>query len=334
MNRKLIEQREASATEERELSKNIYVVAPGVWRLKDVFVNVFIIQSVENNNWVLVDTGFKSSSAQKIKNFVAEVIKPGSAPAAIIMTHGHFDHRGALQQLSDEWNVPVYIHRLEMPYLSGKASYPPPDATVGGGMMAHMAFVYPKAPIDIQTHLFELPDDGTVPDLPEWKWIHTPGHAPGHISLFRERDGVLIAGDAFVTTKQESVLSVMSQKKAVSGPPKYFTNDWGAAARSVKALAALEPSVVASGHGPSMYGDEVRQGLHKLAREFWQLGMPKKGRYVKEPALFNNDGPTYVPPARVNYPLISIVAVTALAIVGLILYNKNKKSSLLDKLDL
>jgi glyoxylase-like metal-dependent hydrolase (beta-lactamase superfamily II) len=62
--------------------------------------------------------------------------------------------------------------------------------------------------------------------MPEWRYMHTPGHTSGHISLFRNEDGVLLAGDAFVTTNQESLIAVMTQKKELHGPPKYFTYNW------------------------------------------------------------------------------------------------------------
>lgn len=325
MDRKLTDSRAATATEEREIVNNIYAVAPAVWRMKDVFVNVYIIEGTSQPGWVLVDTGLKSSYT-KIKAMIAETIEPGAVPQAIIMTHGHFDHRGSLQQLAQEWKVPVYCHHMELPYLTGVASYPPPDPTVGGGVMASMAFVYPSGPIDVQEHLKELPEDGTIPGLPDWRWVHTPGHTPGHISLFRDKDGVLIAGDAVVTTKQESIFSVMTQKRVVSGPPKYFTPDWGAAARSVKALAALEPAVIATGHGHAMYGDEGRKALHKLAKHFWQLGMPESGRYVSEPALFDDQGPTYVPPKANNHMLLKVVAATAIVVIGFALYRKKQKT--------
>jgi glyoxylase-like metal-dependent hydrolase (beta-lactamase superfamily II) len=325
MNQNIVERRQVSATMEREIAKNIFLIAPGVWRMKDVFVNVYIIQNGHSSNWILVDTGLPASGL-KIKRFVAEVLGPGASPMAIVMTHAHFDHRGSLQQLADEWQVPVYAHHLEMPYLTGKSSYPPPDPTVGGGGMASLAFLYPKKPINVSEHLFELPSDGIIPGIPEWKWIHTPGHTPGHISLFRETDGVLVAGDAFVTTKQESVFSVMTQKKELNGPPKYFTPDWGAAARSVKELAALEPSVLATGHGHAMYGDDARKSLHKLARKFWELAMPTNGRYVKEPALFNEEGVTYIPPANNKMLVIKLVSATVLIAAGVYLYkNKQKK---------
>jgi glyoxylase-like metal-dependent hydrolase (beta-lactamase superfamily II) len=326
MNQQLVNKRQIPSTSEKEVSKNICLVAPGVWRMKDIFVNVFIIQNAEGTNWILVDTGLKSS-ASKIKKMIAGVIDPGAVPSAIIMTHGHFDHRGSVQQLAGEWNVPVYAHHLEMPYLTGKASYPPADPTVGGGVMAALSFVFPKSSINIQDRLQELPENGVLPDMPDWKWVHTPGHAPGHISLFRNKDGVLIAGDAVVTTNQQSLFSVLTQKEELCGPPKYFTPDWGAAARSVKGLAALEPNVIASGHGHSLYGDAARKALHKLARQFWRMGMPEEGRYVKEPALFNEDGPTYIPPVRLNYNAMAAIGIGAFVVVlGFVFYKQFGRS--------
>lgn len=331
MNRAVIDRRELTATEERELSGGVYFVAPGVWRIKDVFVNMYILQNVEGTEWVLVDAGLSKSSSLKIKKAVEQVFGSVSRPKAIIMTHGHFDHRGSLLQLADDWGSPIYCHHMEVPYLTGKASYPPADPTVGGGMMTYMSFIYPRRPINVEAHLRELPENGSIPELTEWRWLHTPGHTPGHISLFRDRDGVLIAGDAVVTTKQESVYSVATQAPIVSSPPKYFTPDWGAAARSVRMLADLEPNVVATGHGQSLYGDRARKGLHKMAKEFWILGMPIKGRYVKEPALFSEDGPTYVPPARNNMLYLRMAAAVALLVVGYIVYSKRKQPGLLGK---
>lgn len=325
MSRTTISNRAVTATEEHEIGKNKWVVAPGVWRLKDIFVNAFLIQNTEGTNWILVDAGLKSS-ASKIKELASDVF--GSVrPSAIVLTHGHFDHVGSLQSLADEWGAPVYCHKLEMPYLTGRSKYPPADSGVGGGLMSLISWTFPRGPINVQEHLRELPADNSVPDMPEWQWIHTPGHAPGHISLYRERDGVLIAGDAFATTDQQSAIAVMTQRKVVSGPPKYLTIDWGAAARSVKALAALQPQVVATGHGQAMYGAELRKQLNKLTKEFWDLAMPEDGRYVHEPALANEDGITYTPPARPNYSMMATIGLSAFAVALAVYYHKHKKSN-------
>lgn len=325
MNRTLVDRRTESATEERKLGNNAWVVAPGVWRLKDIFVNVYIIQDREATGYIMVDAGLKTT-AGKIRSLVAELFGNGSKPRAIVMTHAHFDHRGSLIELAEEWGVPVYCHHMERPYLTGQSSYPPADPSVGGGVMALMSFAYPRVPINAGQYLSELPGDGSIPELEEWRWIHTPGHTPGHISLFREKDGVLLAGDAFVTTMQESLISVATQAKLVSGPPKYFTPDWGAAARSVKELAALEPNVIATGHGQSMYGEEARKELHKLAKEFWKQGMPATGRYVKEAARFNDDGvPVHIPkPKGTMWKKLAVAA--ALFAIGYLITREQKKA--------
>src|SRR6478609_8051834 len=220
--------------EERSGKANFYFeVANNVWGMKDVFVNLYIIKSTENDNWLLVDAGLKTSLA-RIKKMAASLFGD-KKPQAIILTHGHFDHVGSLQRLVAEWKVPVFAHYLELPYVTGKSHYPPGDPTVGGGMMAYMASLYPTNPIDLGAHVTALPEDGTIPGFKEWRFIHTPGHAFGHISLFRENDKVLIAGDAFVTTINESALdSLFLQTKKISRPPAYFTPDWQAAAESIK----------------------------------------------------------------------------------------------------
>ena len=214
--------------------------------------------------------------------------------------------------------MPVYAHDLEMPYVTGRSAYPPPDPTVGGGAMARMSYVYPRGPIDLGRRALRLPADGSVPHLPGWRWVHTPGHSPGHVSLFRDADRLLIAGDAFVTTKQESFWSVMTQHKAVHGPPMYYTPDWLAARESVRALAALRPAVAATGHGLPMANPRLDHELNELARHFDQLAVPEQGRYVGRPALADADGVVWVPPPVSDpFPkvMLGVVAVGAAAAV-------------------
>lgn len=76
---------------------------------------------------------------------------------------------------------------MEIPFLTGQQSYPEPDPTVEGGMVAKMSPLFPNEPIDLGNNVKALPTDGTVPHMPEFRWIHTPGHTPGHISLFEKR---------------------------------------------------------------------------------------------------------------------------------------------------
>jgi glyoxylase-like metal-dependent hydrolase (beta-lactamase superfamily II) len=316
------------ATSEKHTNLDIFTVAPHVFGMKDTFVNIYMIASKRApEEWVLVDAGLKWS-CKKIKKMAAMIFGKDSKPQCIVLTHGHFDHVGAAQTLAEEWDVPVFAHFLERPYLTGRSSYPPPDSTVGGGMMSSLAFLYPKKPIDITYRLNLLPENGLVPNLPDWRYIHTPGHAPGHISLYREEDGVLIAGDAFVTTNQESVLSVMTQKRELNGPPKYFTTDWGAAFHSVKTLADLEPSVVATGHGKPMSGPGMLDDLHRLVDDFDKKAKPSHGRYVNEAALTNEDGLVYVPErAPVQAKQVAAIALVGVLVASTLLFLNSRKKS-------
>lgn len=305
-----------------------FTVAPGVWGLRDIFVNVYIIHNAIDKKWVLVDTGLKRSAA-KITELADNFFWPDSKPAAIILTHGHFDHVGSVAQLAREWDVPVYAHLMELPYLTGLSPYPPADPWAGGGLMSVVSPVFPAGPINISEYIKVLPEDGTIPHMPEWRYIHTPGHSPGHISLYRKRDKVLIAGDAFVTTQQESAFSVMMQTRKLNGPPRYFTCDWEAAAKSVQELAALEPEVVATGHGQPMSGEQMRKMLHKLADNFRELAVPSHGRYTKEPAVTDESGVTYIPtPYTKKLPVAAgiVAGVAVVATVAWLLYKRNKKS--------
>lgn len=222
--------------------------------LPDVFchtiqiVNICMIGQPEKKGWVLVDAGMPQS-VEAIISAAEERFGAGNRPQAIVLTHGHFDHVGAIVELIEQWNVPVYAHELELPYLTGK-------------------------------HVEPLPSDGSIPFLEGWRWLHTSGHTPGHISLFREDDRALIAGDAFVTVQQESIYKVLVQKQEISGPPKYFTPDWDQARQSVEKLEALKPNVAVTGHGLPMEGQELSDSLKKLVEHFDEIAIPAQGKYV------------------------------------------------------
>ncbi|WP_246045456.1 MBL fold metallo-hydrolase [Rubellimicrobium roseum] len=134
-----------------------------------------------------------------------------------------------------------------------------------------------------------------MPDLPGWRWLHTPGHSVGHVAFWREGDRTLIAGDAFVTTAQESAYAVAVQEPEMHGPPMYFTIDWEAAAESVRRLAALGPELALSFHGQPLRGEPLRESLRRLAADFEAVAVPRQGRYVAQP-LRASDGSAYKRP--------------------------------------
>lgn len=275
MGNKIIEGLSEITTTSQEVTSDILV-------MNFTIVTACLVGNPDNDSeWVLVDTGLENS-ADFILESAEKRFGKNSKPKAIILTHGHFDHVGSVAKLCEFWNVPVYIHRLEIPYITGKKDYPIADSTVDEGLVAKISPTFPHTSIDISFHAVALPDDGSIPGMPGWKWVPTPGHTEGHVSLFREKDGVLIVGDAFSTTKQESLLSVITHREQISGPPKYLTTDWNAAEDSVKRLLDLKPSVAIPSHGNPMKGEELDKHLKMLVNHFDEVAKPKQGRFVRD----------------------------------------------------
>ncbi|USK72935.1 MBL fold metallo-hydrolase [Peribacillus frigoritolerans] len=261
-------------------SGDVQIINEDIYCMSVQIVNVIFVGSPKDDKWVLIDAGMPRS-AEAIKKTAEEIYGLQKPPAAIILTHGHFDHVGGLIELMDYWEAPVYAHIKEMPYLTGQENYPEPDPTVEGGMVAKISSIFPNEGINLDEKVQPLPDDHSVPGLRDWKWVYTPGHSKGHISLFRESDRSLIVGDAFVNVRQDSLYKVITQEKEIAGPPRYLTTDWEAAKESVRLLESLKPAVAITGHGYPVEGKELEMGLAKLAKEFDSLAKPDHGKYVE-----------------------------------------------------
>ena len=282
-------------------------------------VNAYLVGNAQS--WVLVDSG-SPGNAKKIREAAESRFGPNAKPKGIILTHGHFDHASSAPELAKLWDVKVYAHRLEWPFLTGKSAYPPLDPTAPGFFSAISRFM-PSRTANVADRIADL--NGSLPSLglSDWEIIDTPGHTPGHVSFFRARDGVLLAGDAFATVNMDSFVDLVSKKPEVSRPATPGTYDWPKARVSVQTLAKLRPKVIGAGHGVPM--TNAATGLEKLAANF---PVPEHGRYVTEPALFDENGITYLPPAPPdNLPKVAggVAAAVALAAAGAFLLKLRRK---------
>ncbi|MBF9222417.1 MBL fold metallo-hydrolase [Hymenobacter ruricola] len=269
-------------------------VAAGVTQLRiQRFVNVYFVETGTPGEWVLIDTGLPGSE----KTIIAaadQLFYPGTRPEAILLTHGHLDHLGSARELADHWKVPVIVHPLELPYVTGQALYPPRDPTVGGSL-AFMSRFFPTQLPNLEERVQALDaNDPSTPFLMNWRWLHVPGHAPGQLAFFREADGVLLGADAFATCHHDSVPAVLLGLPKISRAGTPFNYDWEAARKSVQTLADLAPKAIGCGHGPVIKGPEAAAGLRALADNY---PVPSHGRYVHEPARTDASGVEHLPPA-------------------------------------
>ncbi|ERJ12075.1 MBL fold metallo-hydrolase [Haloplasma contractile] len=261
---------------------HVIKIAEDVFCIQILLVNSILIGQPNSGEFILIDTGVKKSKNHIIDK-IESIYGKSAKPRAIILTHGHFDHIGSIKQLIDHYSdVEVYAHEDELPYLTGEKDYLPADPSVSNGLLAKMSPFYSHKGIDLGNRVKKLPDTHTIPFFDEWKWLHTPGHSPGQISLYRERDGILIASDAITTVKQESALKVLTQEKELHGPPQYFTTNWTEAYESVKKLVELKPNIIVSSHGKPLSGYPLAKGLETLTLGFERYEIPKQGKYVEE----------------------------------------------------
>lgn len=246
-------------TEPREIAAGVYWVPIGV-------ANVYLVRS--GPLWVLIDTSW-SKRAALIREAAESVFGADARPACILITHLHPDHTASAVELARLWNVPVYVHEAELP-LAAKNFPPEYLSPFERRLVEPLVRLLPRRPdnSELAAVLRALDPSSAVPGLPDWTCIHTPGHTPGHIVLFRGSDRVLITGDAILTINVNSLWDLLLGKQLVSGPPYISTWNWPAAKASVAALAALEPNVLACGHGIPMSGPAVARDLHALADRY------------------------------------------------------------------
>ena len=181
---------------------------------------------VTGSDLFLVDTGLPGQE-RRICKYLQDIGIEPSALHAIVLTHYDVDHIGsavAMQQLA---NCPIYAHSLEIPYLLGQKIRP----GIKRWLPAATRPIYGKLinPTDLRPlaegELFE-----------DWEILHTPGHTPGHISLYR--NGIAIVGDLF-------------QGGELRLAPSFFTWNADKLKKSAQVLIERPLRWILPGHGPA-----------------------------------------------------------------------------------
>ncbi|MER6970339.1 MBL fold metallo-hydrolase [Nocardioides sp. NPDC000445] len=232
--------------------------------------NVYLVRTA--TGWLLVDAGW-AGDADRIDAATKGALGPGRQPEAILLTHVHPDHSGAARELAGRWTCPVYLHPAELPIANGefdvmRRTASPLDRWAVLPVMRAMGR-HRREAVLARNALGEaartLYPGAPVPGLPGWEVVATPGHTPGHVSLFRTADRVLISGDALVNLRLNSVRGLLLQQPGLTGPPWYSTWNPAAAGASIQHLAALHPRVLGPGHGHPLTGPDTPHRVDDVA---------------------------------------------------------------------
>ncbi|WP_160721671.1 MBL fold metallo-hydrolase [Bacillus sp. USDA818B3_A] len=105
-------------------------------------------------------------------------------PLAMLLTHAHFDHIGAVDMVRETYNIPVYLHKQEEKWLS--------DPRLNGSQLFMQMEPITAKPAE---HIIRNEEEMKIGDF-SFRIFHTPGHSPGSISYYFAKNEVVISGDA------------------------------------------------------------------------------------------------------------------------------------------
>ena len=182
---------------------NEHEVAEGVFAFTGTEVNWVIVR--EGTELTLIDAGWHGD-IQAVERSIRSLGGRPQDLRAVLLTHAHADHTGALNHFHDAYGVPFYMAAAELPNALGKVSetggpidvakrlYRPSVVRWAAQMVKAdglQHFTFPAAQAFPQEGPLDLPGR-PVP-------IPTPGHTSGHTSYFLPATGVVVTGDALVT---------------------------------------------------------------------------------------------------------------------------------------
>jgi glyoxylase-like metal-dependent hydrolase (beta-lactamase superfamily II) len=234
--------RRLAAGSPEEVADGVWVVRGGLLRT----MNVYLVRDDERGGVLVFDAGEKGMAA----SIVAAASARGGI-SRVVLGHGDTDHRGAAPALRAYADVLCHPDAVEQAQGSGGRDYWRPETLPLDARILHgfsHRFLWDGGPVHV---------DGTVRAgevLAGFEVIDLPGHAPGQIGLWRERDRVALVSDCFYMSDMHG------KPQPPSVPLDAYNMDTAQAKRSIAKLAALRPEVVCPGHlGPLTGPDVVAQ---------------------------------------------------------------------------
>lgn len=227
------------------MTMQVKKISEHIWSLKTwmiIPIHVWVVIDEGEEGITLVDAGMPMMTKGIIR-FLEQLNK--GPLLRILLTHGHSDHVGAVKGILQKYEVPVYAHPIEIPYMEGEVVYPKRKKLENN---------LPKTLVspllgDGLTKLKEM--GGLTP-------YFTPGHSPGHVVYYHEQDQVLLAGDLFT-----------SKKGKLKQPMSMFTADMKQAVTSANIISQLKPKQLEVCHGNTVFqpSDQLEEYVKSMERK-------------------------------------------------------------------
>src|SRR5262249_59076 len=202
-----------------------------LWQLSGLprdMINIYLAGDV------LIDAGTRWARRRVFRQLKGREI------SLVALTHCHPDHQGVVRAVCERYGVPLACHADDVPVVEGRERMVPGHWLV---RLGERFWAGPPHPVE------RVLQDGD--EVAGFRVVHTPGHTPGHVVYFRERDRVAIAGDVLAN------IHFLTGRPGLREPPPFFSADRIMNWTSIRKLADLRPSLVCFGHGPPLKRKEV-----------------------------------------------------------------------------
>ncbi|HEV2146671.1 MAG TPA: MBL fold metallo-hydrolase [Longimicrobiaceae bacterium] len=247
--------------------------APGVWRVTTPLpfrprsVHAYLVE--EGGRFLLVDGGANTDDAWAALDAGVRAAAGGwDRVSAHLVTHMHLDHVGLVERVRDACGASLLMGALDAERSAHARAHPEEEAEYRSGLLRRCG-----APEELRRGVEEarvgsdpfsafVPTDGPLAGeggellgFPGWRWVWTPGHTAGHVSLFRPGDGTLVAGDA-VLPRITPTIGVNRQR---ADPVSDYLG-------ALDRLDALGVRSVLPGHGDPLEGAAAAERIAELRR--------------------------------------------------------------------
>jgi hydroxyacylglutathione hydrolase len=232
-------------------------VAEGVWLLRGDLRGAMNVYFIEDGDGVVqFDAGTKA-----MRRKAQAAAQQLGGLKRVVLGHGHADHRGTAPYMG----APVFCHADEVADAESDSALAP-YFDLSKLPVAWVRRVYPL--------LLRRWDGGSVKisgtvaegdEVAGFRVMHFPGHAPGLIGLWRERDRVALVSDVVYLVDSARLKPLPEGEASVPHPAWAF--DHAKAKESVRRLAALDPQVLGTGHEHPLRGESLRATLERAAEK-------------------------------------------------------------------